>query len=137
MEYKKTYKGFWIWMICFIAVLLLVGLIPVKNAISASIGMRLINNVCAIAMAILAFIIYESEYVYWYNGISYEDALKADSERRREYAWKHFQRFGTFAVIHLIISVAAQLLGISMWVDFAILVVGMIGVAFSTMNIKL
>ena len=137
MEYKKTYKGFWIWMICFVAVLLLVGLIPAKAALSASISMRLIDNICAIAMAILAFMIYESEYVYWYNGISYEEALKADSERRRAYAWKHFQRFGTFAVIHLIISITAQLFGVSMWVDFTILVVGIIGVAFSTINIKL
>ncbi len=136
MEYKKSYKGFIIWLIAFLTVSIGVALIP-EDAVSAAFLMRVVGNICTISIAILAFVICETECVYWYTGISYEDAVKAGSEKRREYAWKHFQRFGTFAVIYLVISIAAQLLQINMWVDLTFLFVGVIAVAVSTIRIKL
>lgn len=136
MELKKSYKGFVIWMICFFAVC--IGLPFLTRYIAdGDFMLRLVGNVCTLSVAVLAFIIYKTEYVYWYNGTSYEEAVKAGSERRKDFAWKHFKRFGGYALVMLVFSVIAHIFRINYCIDITILCVGLIATAISTISFKL
>lgn len=133
MELKKSYKGFIIWMVGFCVASFAVVFVPLEGLVLA----RVVQNVCTVGIAVLAYIIYKTGYIYWYNGTSYEDAVKAGEERRKEYAWKHFRRFGIFAVAYFIFSMIGLYIGINYWIDFAVFMVGFIGVAVSTIQFKL
>lgn len=134
MELKKSYKGFIIWLIVFCVCMFGCAFLPIKD--SDIVG-RIVLNVCVIAMALLAFIIYKTGYVYWYNGTTYEEALEAGAERRKNFAWKHFRDFGLFALAFLVFSVIAQILNIGLWNDIVIATVGIIVVAIGTIRFKL
>lgn len=132
-EYKKSYKGFIVWIVLFFVVNVGVCFLPLE----AGSMLRIIDNICTLGVALLTYIIYKTEQIYWYSGISFAEARDAGSEKRKIFAWKHLKRFGLFAIIFLIYSVIVQSLAVSYWSDVVIAVVGMIGVAVSTINIKL
>lgn len=134
MEFKKSYTGFIIWLIAFLVIFFGVAFLPIEDT---NLMVRITYNLCTILVTLLAFIILKTENVYWYNGVSYEQALKAGSLRRREYAGKHFKRFAIFSDAFLLFSMVAQSVGISHWIDFAVLVVGILAVAISTMKTEL
>lgn len=134
MELKKSYKGFVIWLLIFVATMFGSTFLPIS---SATILTRVVMNVCVFNIVLLAFIIYKTECVYWYNGTEYKQAVEAGSERRKEFAWKHLKRFGVFALIYLVFSVVAQLMHIPCGVDVAVATVGLIITAFSTIRIQL
>lgn len=134
MKLKKSYKGFVIWMISFCLITVGVCFLPINNA---EILTRIVNNICALGVTFLTFIIYKTEYVYWYNGTSYEEAQEVGSERRKKFAWKHFKRFCLFSLVFLVFSIIAQILQFNIWIDIVILAVGFIIVAFSTIRFKL
>lgn len=134
MELRKSYKGFIIWMILFTLLCFCVPLLPIEDG---NVLGRIINNCMTISLALLAFIIYKTEYVYWYNGTTYEEAVDAGEERRKVFAWKHFKRFGMFAGVFLVFSIVAHMSGIGLWNDIVIVTVGIVGIAISTVNIKL
>ena len=93
-EYKKSYVGFWAWMLLFCIAEIGVCFIPEKNV---QIVIALVDNIMVIGCFTLTFIVYLTESVYWYNGISYEEAKEAGSERRKKFALVHMKRFGYFA----------------------------------------
>ncbi|MBQ6803303.1 MAG: hypothetical protein IJP04_01475 [Clostridia bacterium] len=133
MEYKKSYWGLCCWLIAFLAVCFAVLLLPVPGMAM----MRITINLCSVGMAILAWMVYINGYVYWYNGVSFEEARDAGEERRKQYAFKHVRVFGIFAVCGLLFSALMQLLHISEWVDFVVLTIGLIAAAISTIRFKL
>ena len=134
MELRKSYKGFVAWVIGFVAVLL--GLCFLRTE-DVGLLMRLICCACAVGIAVLAYIIYRTGYVYWYNGIEYEDAVRAGEARRRAYALTHFKRFGGFAAAFVLFSIVMHGLGWSYWIDFAVASVGIIATAVGTIRVKL
>lgn len=134
MELKKSYKGFIIWMLLYVVSCFSLCFLPIVDSVILT---RLSLNMCTIGVAILAFIIYKTEYIYWYNGITYEDAVKAGSERRKNYAWKHCRRFGGCALICLVCSIVFHIVGISMWYDIFLVSIGIVAAAISTITIKL
>jgi uncharacterized membrane protein len=134
MELKKTYKGLLIWLMFFLVACFGVAFLPLGDGILMG---RIVCNICTIGMAILTYMIYYTGYIYWYNGVSYEAAVKAGEERRKAYAWKHFKRFGIFAVNFLCFSIVAHLLPINFAIDIVLLLVGLVAVAISTINIEL
>ncbi|MGN0514899.1 MAG: hypothetical protein ACI4GD_11525 [Lachnospiraceae bacterium] len=134
MEYKKSYKGFVIWMVLFIICMFACAFVPTEDG---NLITLLIDNIMTIGMALLTWLIYKNEKIYWYTGLSYEDAKKAGSEQRKEYAMKHFKRFGIFAGIYLVYSIIALLFDIPIGVSITIVLIGLVGAALSTMNIKL
>ena len=85
----------------------------------------------------IAFMIFVNCRVYWYNGVTYEDAVAAGAERCKVYAFRHFIRFGIFAVAYVAFSAIMQVLKVGMWVDIVIFSIGLIAVAISTVKIKL
>ncbi|MBR6571413.1 MAG: hypothetical protein IKK75_13265 [Clostridia bacterium] len=133
--YKKSYTGFALWLILY----LLMGIVPafVLPELNAASYTRLLMNLTTIAMAILTFIIWRTEYVYWYNGISYEDAEKAGSERRRKYGYLHFQLFLKTALAGLVYTAVSVLAGFPWWLDLPVFGIGLIAAAFWTMKYKL
>lgn len=133
MELKKSYKGFVFWMIGYILVMLAMAFLPVD----AELAMRICLNVSIMAVALLTYIIYRTEYVYWYNGVSYEDAVKAGSLRRREYAGKIFKRFSIGSDICLVYSLFAQTMGYNQLIDVAVFMVVIIAAAISTIGMEL
>lgn len=133
MELKKSYKGFIIWMIFYIVVCGLITIIPVNSDLSVLIVM----NGTTLSIVILCAIIYLTESVYWYNGVSYEQALEAGSDRRKSYALKHLIRFGIFEIIFLIYSVFALFFSFAGYVHAMIVCVGLVAVAINTLKIRL
>ncbi len=134
-EYKKSYGGLVLFFICFLSVMIggaIAGAIFFAEHMS-----RVVINVVCIGMALLTFIIYKRDKIYWYNGIEFEDAKKAGKERRNAYAKAHMKLFGIFAICMLAFSAFMVLLSANQWVDFAVGAVGICTVAICTVKIKL
>lgn len=134
MEYKKSYKGFVIWFIVFLVLCFCCAIIPMKDI---NLLTLLIYNMMTIGMAILTWIIYKNEKIYWYTGLSYEEAKRASSEQRKKYAMRHFKRFAILAVAYVVYSIIAYCFTLPIGVSTTVVLIGMVGTAISTMNIKL
>ncbi|MDO5382235.1 MAG: hypothetical protein Q4F06_05920 [Eubacteriales bacterium] len=130
---KKSRLWIIVWSILLCVVATGICFLP----LAADVMMRVELNICSLAFSLLVLVIYLTGNVYWYTGISYEDAMAAGIERSRLYALKHLIRFGGFALAFLLYSVVAAILHINYWIDFIIFTVGIIVIAFSTMKIKL
>lgn len=133
-EYRKSYKGFVIWLIVFSLSLFGVAFLPVEDG--ALIG-RAICLLTLVGLQTLMLIIVRTERVYWFNGVSYEEAEAAGSERRRAFAWAHFKRFGWCTLLGAACILLAQLMGWPIWIDLALTFVALMTAAFSTLRIKL
>lgn len=134
MELKKSYKGFVIWMICFVAFCFGCPFLGIEDAALLT---RMIMNVMILSVALLVYMIYRTGYIYWYTGITYEEAAKVSEERRKEYAYKHWKLFGIFAGAYLVFSVVMHLLQVGFWVDILVGTLGLVVVAVRTIWFKL
>lgn len=134
MELKKSYKGLVWFMVGFAAALFALCFLPTEDEALMS---RLICNLSTAGMALLAWIVYRTEYVYWYNGTEYEEAVAAGSERRKAFARKHLNSFAACALGYLLYSALAQALDWPWWIDLVLCFVGLIAAAVSTIKIKL
>ena len=134
MELKKSYKLFVIWLICFLILMFGVCFIPGLDSVIMT---RLVFNLCSWSIVSLCYMIYKTEYVYWFNGTTYEQAVKAGEERRKDFALKHLKRFYYFAIIYLLLSLIFHLYHVKFWVDIYLFTVGIIITAISTIKIKL
>lgn len=132
--YKKSYTGFVVGLLAYLAGLGGICFLPVKDE---AVLMRLIMLVTSWYMAWLSFHVWRTEQIYWYNGTSFEDAEAAGSGRRKAFAWKHFCIFGVFALLLTLLSCAMMLLGWSAWIDFVVGTVGICVACFMTIPIKL
>lgn len=131
---KKSYTGFVLWMVGFVAALLAICFIPVEDE---QVLMRLILLLMAWSVTGMAFIIWKNESVYWYNGTTFEEAEAAGSERRKVFAWKHLKIFGVYALAASVLSALMQLLGWSAWIDFTLATLGLVVAACMTIPLKL
>lgn len=134
MELKKSYKGFVIWMICFLVFCFVCPFLGIEDAALLT---RIIMNMMTLSMTILTYIIYRTGYIYWYTGITYEEAARVSEERRKACAYKHWKLFGVFAGVYLVFSILMHLLHVGFWVDILVGTLGLIVVAVRTMWFKL
>lgn len=134
MPLRKSYTGFVLWMILFIAGMFAMAFIPTDNEALIT---RLIMNWCSLGISVLALMIYFNQAVYWYNGTSFAEAEAAGEERRKAFAFRHFLAFAVFALLFSIYSLLGQLCGFPVWLDLILGSVGLIGAAISTLRIKL
>ena len=135
MEYKKTYKG----LILFFATLCLI-LIGGAMLFGIYLPMHMSRfTVCCISasMAVLTYIIYKTQNIYWYNNISYEEAERAGEKRRKVFALTHLKLFGILFICQIVFSAAMALLRASQWVDFTAGSLALCIVAIYTVKIKL
>ena len=130
---KKSYRGFVLWLIIWMVLIFVLPFISPDGAT----GMRLVCNLMTLGMASLAHLICVTDSVYWYTGISFEEAEAAGPERRAAYANAHRKRFGWLALAVLALSAAGHALGWSMWIDFTAATVGLVVVAVSTIGLRL
>ena len=133
--YRKTYKGLIIGVLVYAVLIIALPLmLPNLDGDSAT---RLIMCLTALGMAALTYAVWRTEYVYWYNGTTFEEAEKAGSERRKAFALRHFRLFGLFALAALVYAAIACLLGLPWWVDMILVGGGLIVCAFWSMKYKL
>lgn len=133
-SYKKSYKGFVAWLIGCMLLSLSTALLPIS---SEHVIMAIVTNLMTIGIFLLSVIIYKTESVYWYSGTSYQDALEAGSEKRREFAKKHMKRFGALALCYPGYSLLSLLLSLPSELDFAIAFFSVIATTLSTVRLKL
>lgn len=130
---KKTYWGFAAWLIGYTLVLLALALVPM----GAEGYVRVLCAETALAMVLLTYIVCRTEYVYWYNGVSFEEAVQAGQERRRAYAMAHLKRFAVGGAAYLLYGAIAWALGLPWWLDLLACLAAEVGAAVSTIPIKL
>ena len=136
MELKKSYKGLVLWMLGYLV--LCFGPIPfLPDEMDVGLVTRYFMNITTLDMALLAWIILKKEAVYWYNGTEFEEAVKAGSERRKEFARKHFRVFFRFALLYLVFTLLMVLLNAPFWIDIVVGTIGLIAAAVSTIRFKL
>jgi len=134
MELKKSYRGFVWWMLGFVAGMLAIAFLPLEDA---GVILRVLFSFTAADVALLAYIVWRTEQVYWYNGTEYEAAVAAGSERRKAFAWRHFRIFGWYALGQVAFCLAMHLMGLPWWIDIIVFCVGLCAAAFSTIKIRL
>lgn len=134
MEYKKSYLGFWLWILGFCSAYFLCAFLPNMRT---QLLVAILDNIMTISTFILTLIIFLSENIYWYNGTEYEEALAAGSERRKTFALAHMKCFGGFAAGFFVYSLLSILLGIPYGVDIAVVTIGLVITAIRTIKIKL
>ena len=134
MEYRKSYKGFILWLLGYLLAAFAPTLLP---SMDADLMMRLIFNLTAVGIVLLILIMLRTESVYWINGVTFEQARDAGSERRRAFARAHLARFGYFALGYALFSAFTQLRGLNIAIDGVVFCVGLVAVALTTRNIKL
>ncbi|MCM1189865.1 MAG: hypothetical protein NC541_11290 [bacterium] len=130
---NKSYRGFIIWMIAFTAGMVGLSLLPIKDA---HLTARICHVACAAGIEALTLVIYKTEKIFWYNGVSYQEAVEAGSDRRRAYALKYVKRFGILTAGILVFSFIAQLLRLNVAFDTAAMVIGLVVCALSTVKLK-
>ena len=131
---QKSYKGFGLWFVIYIA-----GYAPIifLKSMDAHNLTRLTLIYTACAIAALAYIIYKTDKIYWYNGTSFEEAEAAGYERRMEFAYRHFKKFRNFTVFYTLFSLLAVISDLNIIVDTIVFTAGLIITAVSTIKIKL
>ena len=134
MEYKKSYRGLILWLLGYMAVSFSPILLPKGDG---ELMTRLILAVTGVAIVGLMVIILRTESVYWINGVTFEQAREAGSERRRAFAAAHVKPFARFGVGYLLFSAIMHACGASIWIDIAVFCVGLIVAAFSTIHVRL
>lgn len=132
MKEKPTYKGFIIWLVFFIA-----SMIPALRLENRDLAARLCFGICLIDLVILMLIIYWTERIYWFSGISFEQARQAGSQQRKNYALKILKRFVYLLGIYLLFAFIGHIWHFHILFDMGIVIVGLIATCFSTFHITL
>ena len=134
MEYKKSYKGLTVWMILFLAAVFAIPFIPGANAAQMT---RLTVAATLWGCFALMAVILVTEQVCWINGVTFEQARDAGSERRKAFAWAHVKRFGWAGLIGTAVMLVAYLLGWPFWIDMTVCFALLIAAALSCIGVKL
>ena len=134
MKYKKSYKGLIIYFIVFFAILILVGVLSVWKDFVPEL---VIANTMTVGVSGLMYVIYKTENIYWINGLEYEKALLAGSERRKKFALQHLKRMGAATIFGLVLSGVSFIFGWNLWITYIVVIIIFVGVTISTINIEL
>ena len=135
-EYKKSYLGFIIILLLYLAAAFAPAFIPAmqKRPGATTAWMCFTTAIFVFAMIIY---IYKSGKIYIFSGITYEDALKVSPEKRRNYAYLHVKKFLPCTVILIAYSVLAYIAKLPDAVSIVLMMVVLLATAFSTNKIRL
>lgn len=131
MKEEKSYLGLVLWTIGYMAAVALCIFLPEEWML------RGVMQVTSLGVCALILMIYVNEKVYWINGVTYEEALKAASADRKRFAMRHLKLFGGFAAAYLLFSILSAALHWSEWWDFFVGCIGLIAAAVASSSIKL
>lgn len=132
--YAKSYKGLVLWFLGFLVLVFCIPILPTQNANLLTLA---VMNLMSLSMAVLTWIIWKNEKIYWYNGIEFEKAKQATREQRKRYALRHAKRFTFFALAGLVYSAVAFHWNIPIGFTITVMGLGIVAVALSTIKIKL
>ena len=132
--YEKSYKGLIFFIIGYTIAMFLPLFLPIEDPRLLT---RIVLNICTIGIAILCWMMYRNEKIYWINGISFEQAKRATSSQRKEYALWYLRKFGNAALIFLIFSIPAQYFHLSIVLDTIVMTALLVAVAIKSLNVKL
>ena len=132
--YEKSYKGLVFFLIGYMAAMFLPIFLPIDDYRLIT---RIVLNICSGGIVVLCWMMYRNERIYWINGISFEQAKRATSDQRKEYALWYLQHFGNAALIFLIFSIAAQYLHLSIVLDTLVVTALLVVVAVKSIKVKL
>lgn len=134
-EYKKTYKGLVLFLFLYMAVFFLLDLgTPQLNEK----GKVLLSLQWAnFGIVLLMFFIYKTERIYWFTGLSFEEAKRANSQNRKAYAWWHVKYFGLVAFFYGVYSIFSYFMGFPAWWDTILFVIFLGAVAVRSIKVKL
>lgn len=135
-EYTKTYKPLIGWFVSLVPVFLFLGFGWDKLG-NEQILSKIVVIIAMTFVDVLFTIIYKGEYVYWITyGPDFETAQKADSERRKAYAWKYLRIFLAASVILVLYLFGSILFDLSASIDIIAFLVVIAAAALSTVPIK-
>lgn len=133
-EYRKSYLGLVLWLIAFCMAETSCFFLPINEI---KMQLAFFDNIMTVSLFLLTYIIYKTEYVYWYNGTEFTAAKEAGKERRKRFAAEHMKRFGYFTLTFFIYTIISYLLKFPYGIDISMVVIGTIAAAISTVKIKL
>lgn len=135
--YPKTYTLLVLWMIGLLPFVLLLGLGMEQIGVPEAVFAKLLLWLVIFWVVGLFYTIYQTQNIYWINGISYRQAKEAGEERRRAFALKHlmiFIKVGGAFTVYTPISAAFSL---PVWADAGVFVGLMLYAAIKTTAYKL
>lgn len=135
---KKSYRLFIVWIIGFISILAISGVLIEKNFKQSEVVVNKIILLLALLLInTLFYIIYKTEKVYWINGTSYEDAKSVTSERRKVFALKHLKSFSIAGCIYLVYCIFSIVIKSHVILDSLVFLILLIVAAIKTFNYRL
>ena len=132
MKEKPTYKGFLLWLVFF-----LVSFMPAIQLKDRDLAGRLFFGIGLIDLIILMTMMYCTERIYWFSGISFEQARQAGSQQEKNYALRILKRFMYLLGIFLIYAFIGHIWHFHNLFDMVIIIFGMIITCFSIFKIQL
>lgn len=117
MDKKKSYKGLFIWLLCYLLLMVLIIFLPIDDA---SVSTRIMFLMTNAMIVILMYMIYRTGNIHWFTTFSYEDAQKYDAETKKNYAKKVYLLFAKYFGIYLIFTILMQIFSISYWIDIVV-----------------
>lgn len=132
--YEKSYKGLVFFIIGYMIAMFLPIFLPFEDSALLT---RIVLNIATIGLVLLCRMIYRNEKIYWVNTVSFEQAKRATSDQRKEFALWHLRHFGNAALIFLIFSILAQFFHLSIALDTIVMLVLLITVAVKSIKVKL
>lgn len=137
VEYKKTWKPFYIMLIIYLLLLFSFPCIAYALNLNMLYITKLTLLLSDLWLFILMVIIYKGQYVYWLNGgPDYNEALKAGSKIRKIYAGKHLKYFSIFLLPFILYLLISMFFMLSIWIDITVFFIGVISTALSSTKIK-
>lgn len=136
---KKSYKLFVAWLISYISTLILSVRIMdnIWTGEEGPYSAKVTGVVTLMMLCILFVVIYKTEKIYWINGISYKEALKATSTQRKIFAKRHLERFLLATAVYVIYCSLSLIMVTNIVSDTCVLVFAILVAALSTIPIKL
>lgn len=134
-KYKKTYRPFIVWLIV-CPVLFSLSSVLLENR-SDKFEVSFVLWLTMLSICVLMLIIRRGEYIYWiHGGPTFEQAKKAGSEVRKEYADAHLKVFNRMFAVGTAYLVGSQMLNFDIWIDIVVICLVILICAFRTMTIK-
>ena len=132
---RKSWRGLIIWLILFCLGLVLIAFLsPFEEE---ALMIRVILNYSNLMVAGFMAYIMISGNVWMINGVTFEEAVAAEPERRYYFARAHLTRFADAGLIYLVLSVLFTLFHLPWLADMAGYLFLTCAAAFSTIRIHL
>lgn len=133
-SYKKSYLGFILLILGFVALVVLIPFAPLPDAKCYTLLLLVLMYGFSV---LLSAVILKNEKVYWYSGTTYEQAKEASSESRKRFAYRHFVSFAVSAFCFLAYAVFSFVTGLPLFNDLLIGTAGIFAAIISTRKITL